>query len=137
MPQRFARFGILFLTLAGTWLAAGSAAAQQSRPDSVLALVGGRLIDGFGGPPLENSVIVMRGNRVEAVGRQGEIAIPPNARVIWTDAYTVLPGLMDMHVHMMLRGHGAYDHWDRTYRSKWRDVIMPSAARKLLLAGVT
>ena len=77
MRQRFARLGILFLMLAGTWLAAGSAAAQQPRPDSVLALVGGRLIDGFGGPPLENSVIVVRGNRVEAVGRQGEVAIPP------------------------------------------------------------
>src|SRR2546426_318890 len=137
MQQRFARLGILFLMLAGTWLAAGSAAAQQSRSDSVLALVGGRLIDGFGGPPLENSVIVVRGNRVEAVGRQGEVAIPPNARVISTEGYTVLPGLMDMHVHLMLLGHGDYDHWDRTYRSKWRDVIMPIAARQLLLAGVT
>ena len=137
MRQRFARLGILFLMLAGTWLAAGSAAAQQSRSDSVLALVGGRLIDGFGGPPLENSVIVVRGNRVEAVGRQGEVAIPPNARVISTEGYTVLPGLMDMHVHLMLLGHGDYDHWDRTYRSKWRDVIMPIAARQLLLAGVT
>src|SRR2546426_4054002 len=72
MQQRFARLGILFLMLAGTWLAAGSAAAQQPRSDSVLALVGGRLIDGFGGPPLENSVIVVRGNRVEAVGRSEE-----------------------------------------------------------------
>src|SRR2546427_13008861 len=130
MRQRFARLAILFLMLAGTWLAAGSAAAQQPRSDSVLALVGGRLIDGFGGPPLENSVIVVRGNRVEAVGRQGEVAIPPNARVISTEGYTVLPGLMDMHVHLMLLGHGDYDHWDRTYRSKWRDVIMPIAARQ-------
>src|SRR3989441_11013798 len=55
MRQRFARLGILFLMLAGTWLAGGSAAAQQPRPDSVLARVGGRRSDGFGGPPLGKS----------------------------------------------------------------------------------
>ena len=107
------RRGTVGLVVLGLALAAAPAAAQKKPPESVLALVGGRLLDGYGGPPLENSVIVVRGNRIEAVGRVGEVSIPAGARVISTEGYTVLPGLMDMHVHLMILGHADYDHWDR------------------------
>jgi len=113
---------------------ASLARAATAQP---LVLAGGRLIDGYGGPPIENAVIVIEGNRVKAVGREGTIAIPDGARVIDTNGYTVMPGLMDMHVHLMLLGHGDYEHWDRTYPSQLRDVIMPIAAKQLLMAGVT
>ncbi len=109
----------------------------QASGESALALVGGRLMDGFGGPPLENAVVLIRGNHIEAVGRVGEVTVPPGTRKISTEGYTVLPGLMDMHVHLMLLGHGDYDHWFRAYRGRWRDLIMPIAARELLFAGVT
>ncbi len=102
-----------------------------------LVLSGGRLIDGFGGPPIENAVIVIEGNRVKAVGREGAIAIPAGARVIDTNGYTVMPGLMDMHVHLMILGHGDYEHWDATYPPRFRNEIMPIAAKQLLMAGVT
>ncbi|MGZ4809334.1 MAG: amidohydrolase family protein [Thermoanaerobaculia bacterium] len=102
-----------------------------------LVLAGGRLIDGYGGPPLENAVIVIDGNRIKAVGAEGTVAIPAGARVIDTNGYTVMPGIMDMHVHLMILGHGDYDHWDATYPDKFRDVIMPIAAKELLMAGVT
>lgn len=125
------------LVLCAVLLAAAPAAAQKKPPESVLALVGGRLLDGYGGPPLENSVILVRGNRVEAVGRVGEVSIPAGARVISTEGYTVLPGLMDMHVHLMILGHADYGHWDRVYRDRFRDVIMPISAKQLLMAGVT
>ena len=131
------RRGILCFVVLGLVLAALPAAAQREKPESVLALVGGRLLDGYGGPPLENSVILVRGNRIEAVGRQGEVAIPAGARVISTEGHTVLPGLMDMHVHLMILGHADYDHWDRVYRDRFRDVIMPISAKQLLMAGVT
>ena len=128
--------------LLGVLVLAGAAAAGAQSPENpktgeVLALVGGRLIDGYGGPPLENSVIVVRGNRIEAVGRVGEVAIPTGARVISTEGHTVLPGLMDMHVHLMIIGHADYDYWFRAYRDRWRGVIMPIAAKQLLMAGVT
>lgn len=102
-----------------------------------LVLAGGRLIDGFGGPPLENAVIVIEGNTIKAVGQEGLVAIPAGAKVIDTNGFTVMPGLMDMHVHLMILGHGDYDHWDATYQDKFRDVIMPIAAKELLMAGVT
>ena len=131
------RRGTVGLVVLGLALAAAPAAAQKKPPESVLALVGGRLLDGYGGPPLENSVILVRGNRIEAVGRVGEVSIPAGARVISTEGYTVLPGLMDMHVHLMILGHADYDHWDRVYRDRFRDVIMPISAKQLLMAGVT
>src|SRR5687768_5080019 len=101
------------------------------------ALVGGTLIDGHGGPPLRNSVILVRGERIEAVGEVGRLAVPAGAEVISTEGMTVLPGLWDMHVHLMINGHADYDHWDRTYPSKFRDVIMPASAEQLLRAGIT
>jgi cytosine/adenosine deaminase-related metal-dependent hydrolase len=101
------------------------------------ALVGGTLIDGFGGPPIRNSVVVVEGERIAAVGRIGEITIPDEAEVISTEGMTVLPGLWDMHVHLMIVGHSDYAHWDSTYPAVFESVIMPAAALQLLRAGVT
>ena len=58
------------------------ASPQASTPAAgkLLALVGGRLIDGYGGPPISDSVVLDRGRRITAVGRVGELAIPPAPR---------------------------------------------------------
>ncbi|HET9481022.1 MAG TPA: amidohydrolase family protein [Candidatus Polarisedimenticolia bacterium] len=105
--------------------------------DGVKALVGGRLIDGFGGRPLEDSVILIEGERILAVGQVGTLAVPAGAEVISTEGMSVLPGLWDMHVHLMINGHADYAHWDRTYPSQFESVIMPASAKQLLMAGVT
>ncbi len=120
-------------------LVAATASAQQSAPSRPLALVGGQLIDGYGGPPLRNSVVLIEGERIRAIGQVGSLAIPPGAEVISTEGMSVLPGLWDMHVHLMINGHADYAHWDRTYvpNRVLQDVIMPASARQLLLAGVT
>lgn len=102
-----------------------------------MALVGGRMIDGFGGPPLANSVIIVENERIKAIGVVGSIEIPPDAEVISTEGMTVLPGLWDCHVHTMLLGHSDYDHWDKTYIDRFGSEIMPAAAHQLLMAGVT
>jgi imidazolonepropionase-like amidohydrolase len=101
------------------------------------ALVGGRLIDGYGGPPLDDSVVLIEGERITAVGRVSEVEIPRGAEVISTEGMSVLPGLWDMHVHLSIVGHSDYGHWDKTYPPRFRDTIMPAAAKQLLLAGVT
>ncbi len=111
--------------------------AQQAPPPGITALVGGRLIDGYGGRPLENSVVLVEGGRIKAVGQVGQLAVPEGAQVISTEGMTVLPGLWDMHVHLMIVGHADYDYWDRTYPPLFRSTIMPAAAKQLLLAGVT
>lgn len=101
------------------------------------ALVGGTLIDGFGGVPIQNSVILIENKRIKAVGRIGSINIPPDAEIISTEGMCVLPGLWDMHVHLMINGHSDYTHWDSTYIKDFESIIMPASAKQLLLAGVT
>ena len=103
----------------------------------VKALVGGTLIDGFGGRPLQNSVIIIEGERIKSIGQVGRLEIPKDAEIISTEGMSVLPGLWDMHVHLMINGHSDYTHWDKTYPSKFESVIMPASAKQLLLAGVT
>ena len=127
--RRFAQ-ALLIATLAASALAAH---AQAPAPQK--ALVGGTLIDGFGGPPLRNSVVLLEGAKIVAIGQVGTLAVPDGAEVISTEGMSVLPGLWDMHVHLMLLGHADYTHWDKTYLPLAERVIMPAAARQLLMAG--
>ena len=85
---------------------------------------------------MRNSVIIVRGERIEAVGQVGKLAVPAGAEVISTEGMSVLPGLWDIHVHLMINGHADYAHWDRTYPSLFASVIMPASAKQLLLAGI-
>ena len=118
--------------------AALSIGSQLPRTPAITrALVGGTLVDGFAGPPIENSVILIAGEKIAAVGRVGQLAVPQGADVISTEGMTVLPGLWDMHVHTMIVGHADYGHWDKAYFSQFESVIMPAAAKQLLSAGVT
>ena len=110
---------------------------SHSQSDRIKALVGGTLIDGYGSTPLRNSVVIIEGERIKAVGQVGTLAIPAGAEVISTEGMSVLPGLWDMHVHLMINGHSDYGHWDKTYPPQMESVIMPASARQLLMAGVT
>ena len=111
--------------------------AQVPARGGVTALVGGRLIDGLGARPIEDSVILIEGERIKAVGQVGALEIPAGAQVVSTEGMSVLPGLWDMHVHLMINGHADYAHWDKTYPARFEKEIMPASARQLLMAGVT
>jgi imidazolonepropionase-like amidohydrolase len=102
-----------------------------------VALVGGTLVDGTLREPIRNSVILVRDERIVAVGTVDSLPVPAGAEVISTEGMTVMPGLWDMHVHLMINGHADYAHWDKTYPAQFRDVIMPASALQLLMAGVT
>src|SRR5687768_14441729 len=119
------------LSLALMLVLAGAAEAKT------LALVGGTLVDGTLRDPIPDSVILVEGERIVAVGREGQLAVPAGAEVISTERMTVMPGLWDMHVHLMINGHADYAHWDSTYATRFRDPIMPASALQLLHAGVT
>jgi imidazolonepropionase-like amidohydrolase len=66
----------------------------------IMVLEGGTLIDGTGRNPINNAVVVIEGNRIKSVGTKGQVTYPANARVINTDGKTILPGLVDGHVHL-------------------------------------
>ena len=73
---------------------------QSDAQLQVLVFDGGTLIDGRGGAPIDNPVVVVEGSRIKTVGARGQISYPPSARVIRTDGRTILPGLIDPHIHL-------------------------------------
>jgi len=68
--------------------------------EKALVVQGGRLIDGTGRPPVEDSVIVIQAGRFQAMGRSGEVSIPAGAETIDVKGKTVLPGFIDGHGHL-------------------------------------
>jgi len=110
--------------------------ATQSIADKK-ALVGGTLIDGYGSTPLRNSVILIDGEKIEAIGSVDTLEVPQGYELISTDGMSVLPGLWESHAHLMLTGHSNYSHWHPTYKDRLADEIMPASAVQLLLAGIT
>jgi imidazolonepropionase-like amidohydrolase len=74
-------------------------ASAGSAEPKVIVIVGATVIDCTGRPPLIDGVVVIEGNKIKAVGRKGQLLPPPGARVIEASGKTVLPGLIDMHVH--------------------------------------
>lgn len=101
------------------------------------ALVGGRLIDGFGHAPIANSVILINGDTIEQVGTVNTLPVPEDYEIVSTEGMDVLPGLWESHAHLMLNGHSNYDHWHKEYPDRFEDEIMPASAVQLLLAGIT
>ncbi len=64
------------------------------------ALVGGRVIDGTGRVPIDDAVVLIDGERIDAVFRRGEMEFPADTEVVDISGSTVIPGLIDCHVHV-------------------------------------
>lgn len=118
----------------------GRAPVEAQQPRTVV-LVGGMLISGLDVPPLHHAAIVIEGNRIVRVGPAAEVKIPPGATVIDTSGETMLPGLIDVHVHLIIVGAGDYRQWFawlKAHESEYPpERIMAISANQLLMAGVT
>jgi imidazolonepropionase-like amidohydrolase len=112
-------------------------ATRRATQDTPLALVGGTLIDGTGQATLRNSVVLIRGERIEKIGTTDSLPVPRDYEAISTEGLTVLPGLWDLHVHLMYAGHPDVRHWFDTYTPQFERVIIPASAEQMLMAGVT
>lgn len=128
---------IVALAAATVTGAAQQPSSGRPSPQGPLALVGGTLIDGTGRPPIRDSVVLIRGERIEQVGTADSLAVPPGYLRVSTEGLTVLPGLWDLHVHLMYAGHPDARYWLETYAPQFERVIMPASAEQLLMAGVT
>jgi imidazolonepropionase-like amidohydrolase len=84
----------LILALLATVL---TARMPAQTPPTSLVIEGGTLIDGNGGAPVRDAVIIITGNKIAGVSRKGQLSYPPNAQVIKADGKFILPGLMDSH----------------------------------------
>jgi len=130
-PHSIRRSFLISILALGCLCAAAAVASDRK------ALVGGRLIDGFGHRPVANSVILISGDTIERIGTIDTLPVPAGYEVISTEGMDVLPGLWESHAHLMLTGHADYAHWHPTYADRFADEIMPASAVQLLLAGVT
>ena len=69
-----------------------------------LVIVAERLIDGTGRDPVERAAVVIENRRITAAGARSSLTIPAGAEVLEDDDLTLLPGFMDMHVHLAAAG---------------------------------
>ncbi len=120
-----------------TALTAFQQGPPRSRTGSPVALVGGTLIDGTGAAPIRNSVVLIRGERIERIGTTESVAIGPDYERISTEGMTVMPGMWDLHVHLMYGGHPNGRFWFDNYTPQFETVTIPASARQMLMAGVT
>lgn len=75
------------------------ASSFSSEPAAVTAIMGGLLIDGTGRPPVEDSVVLLRGGKIVAAGPAASVPIPRGAEFVDAKGKSVLPGLWEMHAH--------------------------------------
>ena len=84
-----------------------SVCSGHSWAGEILALTGARIIDGNGGPPLEDAAVIIQGQKISAIGPAS--LAPANARVMDLAGMTLLPGLIDAHIHIGGSGGGSAD----------------------------
>src|SRR5215218_817160 len=105
----------LFSTALALTIVWGSASAQRraaparvkevnqvkgAEAGRTVAIVGATLIDGRGGPPVADSVVVVHGDRIVAAGSRRSVRVPAGAEVYEARGMTLLPGLIDAHFHI-------------------------------------
>ena len=98
-----------------------------------------RLIDGNGGAPITNAVVVVVDNKIAEVGSVGQVRLPANARTIDLGDVTLLPGLIDAHTHIIGRVLGDPDNEASVVKDfeSFGAILGVRNAQKTLLAGFT
>ena len=70
------------------------------------ALVGANLIDGTGGPVVNDATVLIDGERIVETGRREAVALPPNTEVVDLAGLTLMPGMIDCHDHLASKDYG-------------------------------
>lgn len=103
-----------------------------------LLLSGGTLIDGTGAGPRANSAVLVSGDRIVAVGAEAEAAgASSHAIAIDVSGLTVMPGLIDAHVHVTLGEPSGNDELFHRREPAAAAFVAAHSARRVLQAGVT
>ena len=102
-----------------------------------LAIIGGSVVDLDGGAPLRDAVILIEGERIAAIGAAGDVAVTLDAEVIDVEGAWLIPGLMNMHVHLGLKLPGKMAFELANESEGELTLRMAHSARRSLEAGVT
>lgn len=149
--------GVLAVLIAGSGVAAQSRPAPASQPGAVqnrmerfgerdvqpsratLAIVGGMLIDGHEGEPQHHAIVLIDGNRIVATGTRDSLKVPPGTPIVEAYGMTVMPGLIDAHMHLDIQGDTNYTRWHERFgltKEKW-ERTMAVTAKQHVMSGVT
>lgn len=101
------------------------------------ALVGAMLIDGTGGLPLADSVVLLDGERIVAVGPRFSVEIPPGAEEIDLTGLTLMPGLIDTHDHLADKNYTLLSRWEIEEPASLAHLKTAKAIEDSLAAGYT
>ena len=123
---------IVTILAAAFALLAGPAAAEDA---PVKAIVGGAVVDLERGRVIENAVVLIEGERITAVG--ADVAVPDDAERIEASGRYLLPGFMNMHVHLGLKLPGAAGAALVNESEAQLAIRMADNARRSLYAGAT
>ena len=117
-------------------MSAHGAAAEAAETPRVTALVGGTVVPVDGGPALEHATVLIEGDRITSVGPASTV-VPPGAKVISMAGRWLIPGLMNMHVHLGLKLPGAAGDSLAAESDPEEVLRMAANARRSLWSGVT
>ena len=101
------------------------------------ALVGATLIDGTGGLPLDDSAVLLDGERIVAVGPRGAVDIPPHAEEVDLTGLTLMPGLIDTHDHLADKNYTLLSRWEIEEPASLAHLKTAKAIEDSLAAGYT
>ena len=107
--------------------------SSVANAEPVTAIIGATLIDGTGGAPVKDAVIVIDGRKIAAVGPRDRVTIPTGARKVNVAGKYIIPGMMDANVHLVL---GSSIEFIVRYEGRYEDLI-EEAAQVALKNGLT
>ena len=74
--------------------------SEAKKKETVVALIGGTLIDGTGAQPATDVTVLIKGEKIEAVGPSAKVDVPKDAKTIDVSGKWILPGFIDCHIHL-------------------------------------
>ena len=109
--------------------------AQGTAPPT--ALVGGTVVDGSGGPPIRDAVVLIAGGRISAIGPRSRVSVPAGATEVDARGRWIVPGFIDTNVHLSLYG-GQNERYETLvrYQPRQQDIVL-EAAQIDLSYGIT
>ncbi len=110
---------------------------QETAPARITAIVGATVVNLEGGAPLRDAVVLVDGERIAAIGSADDIAVPAGAELIDAGGTWLIPGLMNMHVHLGLKLPGKMAAELANETEGELALRVAANARGVLQAGVT
>jgi imidazolonepropionase-like amidohydrolase len=128
----------LILMIGGIVLGQLGAPGEQ-RGNGVVVLRAAQIIDGTGGAPIKDGIIVITDDRITAVGSSAAITYPAGSKVIDLGNATLLPGFIDSHTHIIGRVLGDPAQRDAAMRDydSFGSILGVRNASRTLMAGFT